>query len=100
MIEIRSRFARKNYECSIQDFCSKWLNNCNYMSFNAMPESVEMGSQDNWGIPEAYKLRDIVTLAYLGQSSLMSKTPFSISFQDINTQLLQFSKKTSSPGTY
>ena len=46
--------------------------------------------------PEAYKLRDIVILSYLGQrfpQPIQSLTPFSISFDDVQVQLLQFDKK-------
>ena len=96
VIEIKSRNARKNYECSLSNFVSKSVKNCNYMSFNAIPESlnVEMGGQEQmtWGIPEAYKLRDIVTLSYLEKLNVMSN-PFyhQVPLDAIHIQLLQCS---------
>ena len=96
VIEIKSRNARKNYECSLSGFITKSFTDCNYMSFNAIPESlsVEMGGQEQmtWGIPEAYKLRDIVTLSYLEKSSVMSN-PFyhQVPLDSIHIQLLQCS---------
>lgn len=98
-VEIKSRFAKKNYECSIQDFCSQYLPVCNYMSFEAMPEnsSVEMTSQDNWGIPEPFKLRDIVILSYLEQSSVMSFNSFNVNLDNICYQLLQCSRPPLAP---
>ena len=94
VIEIKSRFAKKNYECSIGNFVSKNLSNCNFMTFKAMPESlnVQMGGSDNWGIPEAYKLRDIVTLSFLEKSKVMSSTfSHTVSLDSIHIQLLQCS---------
>ena len=96
VIEIKSRFAKKNYECSIGNFVSKNLSNCNVMTFKAMPESqslnVQMGGSDNWGIPEAYKLRDIVTLSFLEKSKVMSSTfSHTVSLDSILIQLLQCS---------
>ena len=94
VIEIRSRFAKKNYECSLSDFITRNLSSCNYMEFKAMPESlnVQMGGQDNWGIPEAYKLRDIVTLSYLEKFRIMSSSfSHSVPMDSINIQLLQCS---------
>merc|ERR1739838_1243441 len=91
VIEIKSRFAKKNYECSIGNFVSKNLSNCNFMTFKAMPESlnVQMGGSDNWGIPEAYKLRDIVTLSFLEKSKVMSSAfSHTVSLDSIHIQLL------------
>ena len=55
-IEIKSRFSKKNYECSMQHFCTNSLPKCNYMSFRAVPESDgrDMNSHDFWGIPGNY----------------------------------------------
>ena len=64
------------------------------MEFKAIPESlnVQMGGQDNWGIPEAYKLRDIVTLSYLEKFKIMSSNfSHSVPMDSINIQLLQCS---------
>ncbi len=93
VIEIRSRFAKKNYECSIQSFCSQNFPRCNFMTFEAVPESLnttQTGGQENWGIPEAYKLRDIVILSHLEQSSLMSSGLVCVPLSSIKLQILQF----------
>ena len=96
-IEIKSRFSRKNFECSLQSFCTQHLEKCNYMNFQAVPESdvKDMNSHDFWGIPEAYKLRDIVILSFLGErfpKSIQDVTPYCISLDDIKIQLLQCDK--------
>lgn len=98
-VEIRSRFHKKNYECNLGEFCSQSLQGCNFLSFSAIPESAgakDMGGNDLWGIPEAYKLRDIVVLSYLGQSfakPIQSVTPYAVSFDSVSLQLLQCTSK-------
>ena len=95
LVEVRSRFAKKNYECNFRDYASQNLPNCNVMSFEAVPESmnVEMGVQDNWGIPEPYKLRDIVILSYIEERNLMNHPVFSVPIQALNIQFLNFADK-------
>jgi hypothetical protein len=93
-IEIKSRFAKKNYEISL----SKVAGKATFFTFQAIPESSEvkeMGVQDIWGIPEPYKLRDIVILSYLGhhfESSLQESVPFSVSFDNVSIQTLNCSR--------
>ena len=97
-IEVRSRFAKKNFECSLKGFCEFSLPKCHYMKFDAIPESdvKDMNSQDFWGIPEAYKLRDIVLLSYIGErfpAPIQNLTPYSVSFDNVQVQLLQCQDK-------
>ena len=92
----RQSLVRLESKKEIGNFVSKNLSNCNVMTFKAMPESqtlnVQMGGSDNWGIPEAYKLRDIVTLSFLEKSKVMSSTfSHTVSLDSIHIQLLQCS---------
>merc|ERR1712062_823406 len=48
----------------------------------------EMNTNDLWGIPEPYKLRDIVISAHLAKTGLLSKIPYSVSFQDLKVQIV------------
>ena len=86
LIEIQSRHAKKNYEVNLAQF----LTSGNYLAFQAMPEDTdkEMNTNETWGIPEAYKLRDIVILAHLAKSQLLTKIPYSIKFQDLKVQVV------------
>jgi len=67
LVELRSRFAKKNYKTNLNQKCKS---PCEYLQFNAVPESIsakDMRAKDFWGIPEPKKLRDISILAYFGQ---------------------------------
>ena len=89
LIEIKSRHSKKNYEVNIAEMLPT-NGTSNYLEFQAMPEDTdkEMNTNDLWGIPEPYKLRDIVILAHLAKSGLLSKIPYSISFQDLKVQIV------------
>ena len=87
LIEIKSRHPKKNYEVNMTEMLQS---DSNYLEFQAMPEDTdkEMNTNDLWGIPEPYKLRDIVILAHLAKSGLLSKIPYSVSFQDLKVQIV------------
>ena len=92
VITIKSRFAKKNYETPMK----KLISHCqSFMEFDAVPESTDvkdMTAKDMWGIPEPYKLRDIVILSYLGMSfkssSLTSVTPYAVPLDSLAIQTI------------
>ena len=72
VVELRSRFVKKNYKANLKNHVKRLSNGCEFFQFQAIPESLEaknMRAKDLWGIPEPKKLRDISILAYLGQCS-------------------------------
>ena len=70
-VELRSRFAKKNYKINLKTHVDKSCQSqCEFLQFNAIPESIsakDMRAKDLWGIPEPKKLRDITILSYFGQ---------------------------------
>ncbi len=91
VFEIKSRFAKKNFEVPMSRILPS---GSHVLTFSAMPESAdvkEMAGGDMWGIPEAYKLRDIVILSYLGmnfKTSLQSATPYAVSLDSLSFQAI------------
>ena len=97
VIEIRSRFEKKNYPFRFESL--QQVPGFNVLAFEAMPESNEakdMGVKDLWGIPEPAKLRDIVILSYFGQlypgptssTFIQSVRPFKVSWDHVVVQVL------------
>lgn len=93
VVEIRSRFVKKNYAVNLRNFLPGL--HYDFLQYDAMPESQEakeMGGKDLWGIPEAYKLRDIVLLSHLGvsfpSSPIEAVTPYTVHWKDVCVQIL------------